>query len=211
MVVSNEPKKGGGVPAGSAGPHPRERRLESHAGTDEPPRRLPRNLLRLLCSLVQFSKLHTSTRTFASSLFAENRCWQESQTFRTIAWFSGSFTPSLRVRARDPAFGNASRLAKSLNELGSATGQPRLHSSNGQPQCLRRTSYRKVIPSAEAQSRTLGSWQLTNQLGDNFAQLILFEALLRSRSRIHEQLRRGPLAVIRTLVKRQYLVSRTAS
>ncbi len=34
-------REGGRVPAGSVGPDPRERKIESHAGTDEPPRRLP--------------------------------------------------------------------------------------------------------------------------------------------------------------------------
>jgi hypothetical protein len=34
-------RRGRRVPAGPAGPCPRERMLESHAGTDEPPRRLP--------------------------------------------------------------------------------------------------------------------------------------------------------------------------
>src|SRR5580693_9120170 len=89
------------VPAGSAGPHPRERRLESHAGTDEPPRRLPRNLLRLLCSRMQFSKLYTSTRTFASFLFAENRCWQQSQPFAR----SRGFPEALRL-----AFGSGQEI-----------------------------------------------------------------------------------------------------
>jgi len=136
---------------------------KSHAGTEEPPGRLPRKLGDCSAGKSRFTILCAHPGFVSSLLVAANN----RNRYNTPHRFRPAIPFAFQRGITDRGFSSrsASSFLKSLHQCGSATSELRFQSPFGDAQRLCRLSYGKSVSLAEAYSRPLRIWKAAGSPG----------------------------------------------